>query len=79
VLNALLMPVVRGYLERLRARLKDAGFTAPVCLVQSNGARCALAESEECLTRCHENADPSWEQEAQIWGCGNFAGISAAQ
>lgn len=37
VLNALLMPVVRGYLERLRARLADAGFKAPVYLVQSNG------------------------------------------
>ncbi len=37
VLNALLMPVVRRYLERLRARLKDAGFEAPVYLVQSNG------------------------------------------
>jgi N-methylhydantoinase A len=37
VLNALLMPVVRRYLERLRARLKDAGFGAPIYLVQSNG------------------------------------------
>lgn len=37
VLNALLMPVVRRYLERLRARLKTAGFEAPVYLVQSNG------------------------------------------
>ncbi|MFM9940432.1 MAG: hydantoinase/oxoprolinase family protein [Hyphomicrobiaceae bacterium] len=37
VLNALLMPVVRGYLERLRARLAEAGFKAPVYLVQSNG------------------------------------------
>lgn len=37
VLNALLMPVVRSYLERLRARLADAGFKAPVYLVQSNG------------------------------------------
>lgn len=37
VLNALLMPVVRRYLERLRARLKAAGFEAPVYLVQSNG------------------------------------------
>jgi N-methylhydantoinase A/oxoprolinase/acetone carboxylase beta subunit len=37
VLNALLMPVVRRYLERLRARLKNAGFEAPVYLVQSNG------------------------------------------
>ena len=37
VLNALLMPVVRRYLERLRSRLKAAGFEAPVYLVQSNG------------------------------------------
>ncbi len=37
VLNALLMPVVRRYLERLRARLQAAGFEAPVYLVQSNG------------------------------------------
>ena len=37
VLNALLMPVVRGYLGKLRARLQDAGFAAPVYLVQSNG------------------------------------------
>ncbi len=37
VLNALLMPVVRGYLERLRARLEGVGFSAPVYLVQSNG------------------------------------------
>jgi N-methylhydantoinase A len=37
VLNALLMPVVRSYLERLRARLAAAGFQAPVYLVQSNG------------------------------------------
>lgn len=37
VLNALLMPVVRGYLEKLRMRLEGAGFSAPVYLVQSNG------------------------------------------
>ena len=37
VLNALLMPVVRRYLERLSAQLKSAGFNAPVYLVQSNG------------------------------------------
>jgi N-methylhydantoinase A len=37
VLNALLMPVVRRYLERLRARLAAEGFEAPVYLVQSNG------------------------------------------
>jgi len=37
VLNALLMPVVGVYLQRLEARLSDQGFTAPVFLVQSNG------------------------------------------
>jgi N-methylhydantoinase A len=36
-LNALLMPVVGQYLERLRSRLEQAGFHAPVYLVQSNG------------------------------------------
>ena len=37
VLNALLMPVVKTYLSKLRARLAAAGLTAPVYLVQSNG------------------------------------------
>lgn len=37
VLNALLMPVVKTYLSRLRGRLADTGITAPVYLVQSNG------------------------------------------
>ncbi|WP_425405474.1 hydantoinase/oxoprolinase family protein [Hwanghaeella sp.] len=36
-LNALLMPVVRGYLDRLSSRLAENGITAPVFLVQSNG------------------------------------------
>lgn len=37
VLNALLMPVVKTYLSRLRGRLADTGIAAPVYLVQSNG------------------------------------------
>ena len=37
VLNALLMPVVKTYLSRLKGRLADAGISAPVYLVQSNG------------------------------------------
>ncbi|MBD0275766.1 MAG: hydantoinase/oxoprolinase family protein, partial [Acetobacteraceae bacterium] len=40
VLNALLMPVVRGYLDRLRARLGEDGFRPAVFLVQSNGGVC---------------------------------------
>ncbi len=37
VLNALLMPVVRGYLARLRERLRAAGLHPAIYLVQSNG------------------------------------------
>ena len=37
VLNALLMPVVAGYLARLKRRMAEAGLAAPVYLVQSNG------------------------------------------
>lgn len=37
VLNALLMPVVAGYLARLKRRMAEAGLKAPVYLVQSNG------------------------------------------
>lgn len=37
VLNALLIPIVRSYLVRLAARLEEAGVTARLLLVQSNG------------------------------------------
>lgn len=37
VLNALLKPVISGYLERLTQRLAAAGVTAQLYLVQSNG------------------------------------------
>ena len=37
VLNALLMPVVRDYLDRLDQRMAEAGFRPPLFLVQSNG------------------------------------------
>ena len=40
VLNALLMPVVRTYLDRLRSRLGEDGFRPTVFLVQSNGGVC---------------------------------------
>ncbi len=42
VLNALLMPVVKSYLERLAARLGEGGFRPLVFLVQSNGGVCSL-------------------------------------
>ena len=37
VLNALLRPVISGYLERLSARLDESGIDAALYLVQSNG------------------------------------------
>ncbi|MFY0611134.1 MAG: hydantoinase/oxoprolinase family protein [Hyphomicrobiaceae bacterium] len=37
VLNALLKPVISGYLKRLTQRLADAGVSAQLYLVQSNG------------------------------------------
>ncbi len=47
VLNALLMPVVRRYLERLQARLGEDGFAPRVFLVQSNGGMCSLVRAAE--------------------------------
>ena len=43
VLNALLVPVVRSYLLRLAARLRDRGVAARLLLVQSNGGVCSAA------------------------------------
>ncbi|GAA0571610.1 hydantoinase/oxoprolinase family protein [Craurococcus roseus] len=47
VLNALLMPVVRAYLDRLRSRLGEGGFDPAVFLVQSNGGVCGPAVAAE--------------------------------
>lgn len=43
VLNALLIPVVKAYLDRLRSLLGVDGFEPRVLLVQSNGGVCSLA------------------------------------
>jgi len=42
VLNALLIPVMRDYLVRLRERLAEAGIVAPLLLMQSNGGVCTV-------------------------------------
>jgi len=47
VLNALLMPVVKAYLDRLEARLGEGGFRPLVLLVQSNGGVCSLRVAAE--------------------------------
>lgn len=40
VLNALLMPIVGGYVDRLTERLAEAGIAGRLLLVQSNGGVC---------------------------------------
>ncbi len=47
VLNALLIPVVRTYLQRLEHRLAARGMTARLLLVQSNGGVCSAAVAGE--------------------------------
>ncbi len=47
VLNALLVPVVNAYLERLERRLGEGGFRPLVFLVQSNGGVCSLRTAAE--------------------------------
>jgi N-methylhydantoinase A/oxoprolinase/acetone carboxylase beta subunit len=42
VLNAVLVPVVKAYLDRLERRLGEGGFHPQVFLVQSNGGVCSL-------------------------------------
>jgi len=42
VVNAALLPVVRGYLDRLAAGLRALGITAPVFVMQSSGGTAAL-------------------------------------
>jgi N-methylhydantoinase A/oxoprolinase/acetone carboxylase beta subunit len=43
VLNALLMPVVAGYLDQLNRRMQAEGFLPRLLLVQSNGGVCSAA------------------------------------
>ncbi len=43
ILNALLVPVVRGYLSLLERRMAERGLTARLLLVQSNGGVCSAA------------------------------------
>ena len=47
VVNAALLPVVRGYLERLAAGVRALGITAPVFVMQSNGGTASLAFAAE--------------------------------
>jgi N-methylhydantoinase A len=41
VLNALLIPVVKAYIDRLQSRMQEHGLNARLLIVQSNGAVCS--------------------------------------
>jgi N-methylhydantoinase A len=41
ILNALLIPIVSGYLDKLAARMRAEGFNPRLLLVQSNGGVCS--------------------------------------
>ena len=45
VANALVGPIIRGYLERLQARLSDAGFAGPLFVIVSHGGVASVAEA----------------------------------
>jgi N-methylhydantoinase A len=47
VLNALLIPIVRSYLTRLKDRLSERGLRARLLLVQSNGGVCSPEVASE--------------------------------
>jgi N-methylhydantoinase A len=51
VLNALLRPVISGYLQRVSGRLESAGISAPLYLVQSNGGVASPAEAARLPAR----------------------------
>jgi N-methylhydantoinase A len=51
VLNALLVPVMARYLDRLTARIAEAGLDAPLWLVQSNGGAIGPAEARRVPVR----------------------------
>ncbi|MDQ2871698.1 MAG: hydantoinase/oxoprolinase family protein [Candidatus Eremiobacteraeota bacterium] len=47
VVNAALLPIVRRYIERLAAALRDEGVVAPLYVMQSNGGMATAARAAE--------------------------------
>jgi N-methylhydantoinase A len=47
VVNAYLLPTMRGYLSKLAERLRDIGVTAPVQVMASNGGMIGIATARE--------------------------------
>ncbi len=79
VLNALLVPVVRSYLDRLAARLAGRGVTARLLLVQSNGGVCsapvAAAQPVRLLLSGPSGGALAAQRAADRLGLSNLVGI----
>jgi N-methylhydantoinase A len=79
VLNALLIPVMRAYLVRLRERLAEAGIAAPLLLMQSNGGVCtveaASREPARLLLSGPSGGALAALKSAQELGASNLVGV----
>ena len=45
IANAMVGPIIHGYLKRLQARLRDAGFAGPLFVIMSHGGVASAAEA----------------------------------
>lgn len=79
VLNALLMPVVAGYLEKLTRRVEAEGLSAQVLLVQSNGGVCstevAQREPARLLLSGPSGGSSASSRIGNALGIGNLVGV----
>jgi N-methylhydantoinase A len=70
-LNAALMPVVGGYLDRLDARLKDGAFGGQFLIVQSNGGVMSAAQARVTPVRTALSGPA-----AGVIACAHLAGVA---
>src|SRR5262245_34543866 len=64
VVNAYLLPAMRGYLSRLAERLSELGVTAPIQVMASNGGRVGI--------------EPPWDRPVFAVGSGPAGGVAGA-
>jgi N-methylhydantoinase A len=75
VINALLIPVVSGYLHRLRERAREEGLTCPVYVMQSNGGL-ATVETAGALPAATIESGPAAGVVASAY-LGSLLGVDA--
>ena len=79
VLNALLVPVIAGYLEKLHARMRADGLNPHLLLVQSNGGVCsaetAAAEPVRLLLSGPSGGAAACALLSKVLGEANIVGI----